>query len=477
MRRFSRRMSGGSSKKSKNSSVDEKKAVSLYDRPVPAQRQMTTGNLFQQTAATAEQSTAMDRTLYEIPQPQAVDAMTDLIKDHQQGEFFPYVGVVGSEGESSDARRARMLALKPSYNKRDVPEIKVLGCPLISREGNFSMSTLMEFATANFEPIPEVSAPVPQGAHTPNYKITKPYVHIRQVTILFTPNVSSTSNYCRFWMNLIDNRLIDSEKGSQTNVVVSNQEGILELSCDYCVSRVDLAAFTLSYTMERDIVHPGFQWGTCSFYFSITESDLPYQSSKVDAMAVYRMPITTLMDRKTNADKSDISFTPADLVKLRKLYQTGDIVDVDEPQTARLKTNTYSKSSIRAKPKGKEIDVSNKPGWEFMQGARAQKVDAAIASVDPESDDEEVDLPEVDVEAASRERKATLERYKAQQELERIQRVNEESMKMIHEVNDLIESSEDEKRLVEIKDDQKDDLDAFFKPAQKKRVQFGASGV
>jgi hypothetical protein len=450
----------------------KEKRVELYDPPTPITRQMTTADLFQPSQMTSTQATSMDRTLYEIPQPSQVDAMTDLIKDHSQGEFFPYVGVVGSEGEGSDARRARMLALKPSYNKRDVPEIKVLGCPLISREGNFSLDNLMKFAQSNFDPLPVGNFPMPIGEHTPNYVMTKSFVHVRQITALFTPNVSSTSNYCNFWMNLVDNRLVDSDKGSQTNVVVSNQEAIMEMSCDYCIPRSDLPSFSLSYSLERDIVHPGYQWGTASFYFSITESDLPYQTSKVDAMAVYRMPITTLMERRTNADKSDISFTPADLVKLRALYTQGDIVDVDQPQTARLKTNTYSKSSVRHGPKGKEVDVQGKKGWEFMAGSRVQKVDAGEASVDP-SDDSSVPIDVKDEEEIAERRKLTLERYKQEQELER-----EAAEGFGMEATKDDRNEEDEK----IRDGsvEGEDMKSLFReePTKKKKnIRFNVSGV
>jgi len=419
MRRFSRKLSSRDrhikDKKNEITKVGNK-TVQLQDRPAPLSQQMTTRNLFQPMLSTSTQATDMDRTLYEIPQPSQIDAMSDLIKDHETGSFFPYVGVVGSEGESSDARRARLLALKPSLNKRDIPEIEVLGCPLISKEGHLTMKTLMAFAKLNQGP--SAKGLVPTGLHNKDYTISKAYVHVRQITVLFTPNMSSTSNYCRLWMNFVDDRLVDPEKGSQTNVVVSNQEGILEMSCDYCVSVADLDSFVLSYTLERDIVKPGFQWGTASFYFSITESDLPYQSSKVDAMAVYRMPITTLMKRSTNADKSDISFTPADIDRLRGLYEQGDIVDVDEPQAARLKNNLYSKSSIRKKPKGQKMEVDNKPGWEFMKGSVKPKIDAYNASVEP-SDDSSVDLPEVDLEAAQKDREEALERYKKAQEAER----------------------------------------------------------
>jgi len=460
VRSLSRKLSGKRKTSQPSKELTKIQAPSILhdtESPKPSTRTMTTANLFQPTQSTAATSNGMDRTLYEIPQPEKVDAMSDLIKDHTPGEFFPYVGVVGNEGESSDARRARLLALKPSYNKRDIPEIKVLGCPLISREGDFTMKTLMSFAKTNNESLPKLTGPMPSGRHTQDYSISKPYIHIRQVTVLYTPNMSSTSNYCSFWMNLIDNRLIDSDKGSQTNVIVSNQEGILEMSCDYCVSTADLASFTLSYTLERDIVQPGFQWGTASFYFGITESDLPYQSSKVDAMAVYRMPITTLMARLTNADKSDISFTPADIVRLRELYSQGDIVDVDEPQKARLKTNTYSKSSIRSKPKGEAIDAGNKPGWEFMQGSVRQKVDAHVASVDP-SDDSSVPLPEVDVAAMEKHRKETLEKYKKLQEESR-KNMSPQHSKMRVEIENSLENVSETNPKQEAVDN---DIDTFF---------------
>lgn len=470
MRRFSNRMTGKSSennpKKGKQKAIEP---VELQDAPVPTSRQMTTSNLFSEIKSTSGDRGDMARTLYEIPQPSQVDAMTDHIKAHQSGDLFPYVGVVGSEGESSDARRARLLALKPSYNKRDIPEIKILGCPLISKEGDFTLDTLMKFAKANTAPIPASAGPVPSGIHSADYTITKDYVHIKQVTILFSPNVSSSSNYCNFWMNLIDHRLINSDKGSQSNAIVSNQEGIMEMSCDYCVPARELSNFSISYTLERDVVHPGFQWGTASFYFSITESDLPFQSSKVDSMAVYRMPITTLMERKTNADKSDITFTPADIEAMREMYQKGDIVDVDAPQVIRAKKSVYTKS-MRTAPKGEKLESGEREGWGFMKDARKPEVDAMEASVDVESDEP---IRAVDQDLIKVERKAALERYKARQEEERAALVFQddqtESIYREEEAGSEEKSPEQEPG---------SDLARLFSASRrKKEVQFGASGV
>jgi hypothetical protein len=333
----------------------------------------------------------LDRVLYEMPMPDNVDAMTDLIKIHKDGDKFPYVGIVGNEGETLDARRARLLSLKPSLGIRNIPEIEVTGCPLIDVEGEFSMASLMDYAVSLDDHALDHEGPMPTTSRKKNFRISKQYVHIRSVTGLYTPNMSSTSDFCKLWFVLIDNRLVNQNKSGQSNALVSNQEGVMEMSCDYCVSYSDLSNFVLGYTLEREILKPGFQWGTISFYFNIAESDIPYQSAKRDALAVYRMPISTLTERETNADKSDISFTAKDVSSLRNLYLRGDIVDVDEPQKARLKKSSYSKSTLRGVSKGEEIQSAEREGWGFMKGSRKQQIDAIEASISVGSGNEEVE--------------------------------------------------------------------------------------
>lgn len=337
--------------------------------------------LFQpKTASALDDNNEIDRTLYQMPVPENTDALTDLMKLHKPGDKLPYVGIVGKEGESLDSRRSRLLALKPEYNLRTIPEIEVAGCPLIDNEGEFTMMALVEHAKVSQTPVQPVSGLQPRTSSMKDFSISKKFVHIRSVTGLFTPNMSSTSDYCKLWFTLSDTRMVNTSKSGQSSAIVSNQEGVMELSCDYCISTSELTSFILTYTLERDIVKPGFQWGTVTFYFNLTESDLPYQSAKRDALAVYRMPITTLTERNVSADKSDITFTPADIHKLRELYKQGDIVDVDQAQEARLKKSSYSKTTLRGEKKGELIESANRDGWDFMTGARKGKLDAEVAS-------------------------------------------------------------------------------------------------
>lgn len=125
------------------------------------------------------QTTVLDWTLYEISQLTHTNAMTDLIRSHERRTLFPYIGVVKSKRKSLDAKRARMLALKPSYNKRDVSEIVVLGCSLMNREEFFTLNTLIVFAKQNQAPVQLFSVLIPSGTHYLNDTISKPYVYIR----------------------------------------------------------------------------------------------------------------------------------------------------------------------------------------------------------------------------------------------------------------------------------------------------------
>lgn len=361
----------------------------MPELPAPAQNVPKIVSLFQGATGTSNQAGNFDRTIYEVPQPQNPNALADLMKNHPAGENFPYIGVVGSAEETSDARRSRLLALKPSHNKRDIPEIVIGNCALVNKDGFFTMKSLIEHAKrlSTSQPVSR-GALQPQSAALPDYHVSKPYVHVKQMTVLYTPNVSSTSNYCNLWFKLEDSRLIDPDKGSQTNIVASNQESVTELSCDYCVTVQDLEAFKVSYNLERDVVVPGYQWGTASFYFLIVESDLPYQTNKKDAIGVYRMPRTTLTKRVVNADLLDMSFVPNDIATIREMYEEGAIIDVEQPEVARLKTNTYVGTQVRRKSKGKELEAASRPGWEHLKGKRVGKVNADEVSEDPEDGDE-----------------------------------------------------------------------------------------
>jgi hypothetical protein len=393
-------------------------------------------DLFQPAAAT-DLPMETDRTLYSMPMPENVDAMTDLIKLHKKGDYFPYVGVVGTEGESLDATRARLLAMKPQYNANHLPEFSVEACPLISTRGEFTMSKLLEFAKATTPEVSSAKGLMPTVRGPQQFQIKKNYAQIKSIKIIYTPNMSSTADYCKFWVTLSDNRMVNNTKSGPKVAMVSNQEGVVEMGCDYCVSTRDIGSYVLSYLLERAIMKADHQWGTMTLVFTIVESDIPFQAVKRDTMAVYRMPVSTLAERETDPDTVDISFTSADIKALRELFMSGDVVDVDAPQNARLKKSSYSKSTLRGGPKGEALAgaFDKAEGWGFMKGARKPKVDAMNASISvPDEDDPE----DIDPEGLQQSKEAwAKEQERLRAELEQDEKSEDLSPPTIQPPNDL----------------------------------------
>jgi len=88
---MARRLSGGAAglptERSKRSIRSEKSATGLV--------RMLPGQLFKAKPTTGEAgNNTLDRTLYSMPMPENVDAMTDLLKLHKDGDKFPYVALL-----------------------------------------------------------------------------------------------------------------------------------------------------------------------------------------------------------------------------------------------------------------------------------------------------------------------------------------------------------------------------------------------
>jgi len=158
----------------------------------------------------------------------------------------------------------------------------------------------------------------------------------------------------------------------------------------------------------------GFQWGSISLTIRMSESDTPYLIPKVEAMAIVRAPYTTLEEKDRDPDHADVVFTSGQIEKMRELYRSGDIADVDEPKKVRTKKSSYSKSTIRGAPKGDEgpTHIAEEEGWGHLKGMIKPRLEEGVASVSVMSGDEEddIDVPQF-----------TREQYQKQQELLRQQ--------------------------------------------------------
>lgn len=343
--------------------------------------------LFQPKQDPTNAESSMTRELFKVPMPTQTDAMTDLIKSHQSGDNFQYVSITGKLDEDTDTRLARLRNFKPKLGKRTLEPIRVRGIPMSGLEATMNVSRLQTFI--DFEHLNGKDKKEAKKMSQVKVKFSKPYLQVTQITGLYTPLMSSTSNYTNFTLALIDNRLLGTGKVVQGVKMVTNQEGPIEVSCDYCIPTRDVECLELQYVLERGILEEDYQWGSMALEIRIIESDHPFTSPKRDAMGMMRMPFTTLEKKVVDPDFKDLSFTGNDLTSLRELYMRGEIVDVDEPAASRLRANSYSKSTLRSGPKGEQLMQVVPKGYEFMQNARKPKVDAMVASVSAQSEDEE----------------------------------------------------------------------------------------
>ncbi|QMP81964.1 movement protein [Grapevine associated cogu-like virus 4] len=353
----------------------------------------------------------MTRDLFSVPKPTEIERMADHMQNHKTGDIFPYIAVVGNEDESKESRLSRLRAYKSPYGKEAKPELRINGIVLDEIEGTIQVQHLKEYVNKEqltkqeskqnkkFRPLVESS-------------FTKPYLQMSRITGEFVPLMSSTADYTDLHFTLEDGRLLDNQTIVQSSKLPTNQNGVFELSCDYCLNVKDLSQLSIKYFLARPIMREGFQWGSISLNIRLAEADTPYLIPKVEAMAIVRAPYTTLEEYQKDPDHADIVFTAGQITKLREMYQTGDIADVDEPKKERSKISSYSKSTLRGQIKGEAGPdfLENQDGWGHLKGMRKPLLQEGEASVSAPSDDSK------DAEEVSLDLKFTKEQYQRQQE-------------------------------------------------------------
>lgn len=349
---------------------------------------------FRQTVRGDGAEPDMTRELLSVPKSSRIESMVDHLQTHENGDIFPYVSVVGNEEEGKESRLARLRAYRSPYGKENKPEMRINGIMLTETEGMIRVQDLKDYVNkSQLSPLQKKENKKFKSIDGSNF--VKPYIQISRITGEFVPLMSSTTDYTDLYFTLEDGRLLDKQVVVQSGKLPTNQNGVFELSCDYCVNSKDIEQVSLKYFLARPIMKEGYQWGSVSLTIRVSESDTPYLMPKVEAMAVVRMPFTTLEEQKKNPDHADVVFTSHQITKFREMYKSGDIADIDEAKASRMQVSSYSKSSFRGvvKSQADETGAASRPGWEHLQGARKPLLPEGEASVSAESDNEDEDLP------------------------------------------------------------------------------------
>jgi len=332
----------------------------------------------------------MTRDLYSVPKPTEIETMADHLNNHKTGDVFPYISVVGNEEETKDGRLSRLRAFRSAYGKENKPEMRINGVTLDELEGTILVKHLKDHVDESklnrqqvkqnkkFKPLDEM-------------RFKKSYLQISRITGEYVPLMSSTADYTELYFTLEDGRLLDNQTIVQSNKMPTNQNGVFELSCDYCINISDIDQLSLKYFLSRPIMKEGFQWGSVSLTIRMSEADTPYLTPKVEAMAIVRAPFTTLEDHAKDPDHADVVFTAGQVEKFKSMYRAGDIMDIDEAKKERTKVSSYSKSTIRGQVKGEEgpSHLADQSGWEHLKGMRKPRLAEDVASVSVPSEDEE----------------------------------------------------------------------------------------
>jgi hypothetical protein len=444
-----------------------KKAITLGDNHDYAQ---VVG--FQNSANDGKKKTEVSRELLAFPRPAEKETIMDYIKDHTDGDVFPYVAVVGQEEEGKEARLSRLRAFVSPYGKSVKPEMRINGVVLDMLEGDLKIDELK--AHVDNKLLGRNQKRQNKAFNiTDTHTFNKPYIQIRRITGEYVPLLSGSSDYTDLSFSLYDGRLLENQVVAQSSKIPTSTNGVFELSCDYCIPTKDIREMSLKYELARPIMKEDFQWGAVSLTISICEAENPYVTPKVEAMAMVRMPYTNLEDRKTDPDHKNVTFTASHVSRFKSMYKSGDIADNDEPRVERLKKSSYSKSTIRGVKKSTEgpSHLGGLDGWSQLQDMRRPLVDEAIASLSVRSTD---DVGEIPVETKSS-WMANQEKLREQSKREMLMfktRNLESSKKKVEEVISVTTPiSDDEKEVAESDDDESEP--EAMKLARKKKNNVG----
>jgi len=439
--------------------------------------------VFKDTANDGSKTAEMSRELFSFPKPETKETMADYLNNHKEGDIFPYIAVTGKEEESKDSRLARMRAFVSPYNKSVKPEMRINGVVLDMLVGSLHIDDLKSYVDQTRLSKAE-KRENKSFRNIEEHVFTKPYVQLRKVIGEFVPLLSGTADYTDLVLSLQDGRLLDNQVIVQSNKLPTNSSGIFELSCDYCIPTKDIKQLSIKYELARPIMKEDFQWGAISFSISISESDTPYLTPKVEAMAVVRAPYTAMEEVLSDPDHKDVTYTSSQIKQFRQLYSQGDIADNDEPMRERMKISSYSKSTIRGAQKALQgpSHLGNVDGWSQLQGMKKPLLADGEASVDAASGDEDdIDVKQTTRDEWEKEQERVRKQFEGMRKLESVAAPKKGVLKQKNEIvateKSIVPFSRQKVASVSSVDDSGSDVSEIQFSKSKKRVGFSVENV
>jgi len=301
-----------------------------------------------------------DRQLHSYDKPSQELGITELLKQHQPGSTFLYAAVTGKSEEDYDSRLRRLRAWKPYLNVKvesfdNLPNLK-----LYKESEVFPIKPLIETLLKKNKGIGE-------------------YFRIVEAMVIYGAIVSPDCNFSKVFVSIQDGRLL-TDNIAKCFIADTNKEARGDLKMPYCIPTENADLISLVVSRDNQFLQDGLQWGTIKIKLSLEFSDFPKQYDNEDVMATNMIVGTSLGDRLTNPDVIDISVNNQDRKELTKLFQSGDLADLDSAEKNKKVMRT-AKSSVRQLPKGDVKDFGGE--W---KGMTIPRQDADVASYEPSED-------------------------------------------------------------------------------------------
>lgn len=306
-----------------------------------------------------------DRQLYSYDKPTQELGITDLLKQHEPGSRFLYAAVTGREDEDGDSRLNKLRAWRPFLNTNvqsfdNVPNLK-----LYKESEVFPIKPLIDSLLTK----------------TKKTSLRQDYFRVVEAMVIYGAIVSADQTFTKVRIAINDNRLLGSTH-AKGFVADTNKESRGDLRMSYCVPVDNADMINLVISREQQFLQDGLQWGAIKIKLSLEFTDFPKQYDNLEVKATNMLVSTVLdADRTTDPDVLDISVSNSARLGLARLYQSGDLADLEEP-TKNAKSLRSAKSSIRDKPKGDQKSFGE--GWGNMAIPRGN---SSIASIEPDDDE------------------------------------------------------------------------------------------
>lgn len=322
------------------------------------------------------------RELYDFRRPEQQLGMSDLVKQHNNGERFLFAAITSKQEEEESSILRRLITHRPRLGRKelDVGELPVLR--LYDSTESFNLSRVLKGAKL------------------------KSYIHLTEIMVVFAPLVSSDSTFTKIKICVVDDRLVN-RKVVKEYTANSNMMSRAVLSLSYCFPKEDVNSVSLTIGRDTEFLEEGKQWGVVQIRIRLAEYDFPIQTSNTGVKAILNVPESVLDTTDVDPNSVDISMTETNVSDMRELALRGDLADETETIKEKTEEVKYKKSIMREK-RGKRIESHHKD-WDFMSSYRQsgipedqQSNDSPLSqSEDSESDDVFYPMGRASVEAIS----------------------------------------------------------------------------